>query len=273
VTEGSVLDPVALDRTFAGCDVVFHEAARASVAESLVAPRMVMDVNAGGSIEVMLAAHRAGVRRVVFAGSSAVYGVPESLPCRETQRTDPISPYGVSKLAAEHLVHALGKLHGVETVVLRYFNVYGPGQDPEAEYAAVVPRFITAVLGGRAPVINGTDDISRDFVNVRDVVTANLLAAGSSGPSELTCNIASGVGTSLRALLDAIGRAAGRAIEPRFGPARPGDIRHSVAEVSLARDALRFSTLVTLDEGIAEAVASFGQDGPVGDEARPARRA
>ena len=154
VTEGSVLDPSALDEALAGCEVVFHEAAIASVAQSLVAPRLTNDVNTNGTIEVMLAAARHGVRRVMFAGSSAVYGVPEELPCRESQRPNPMSPYGASKLAAEHYVHSLGQLHGVETSVLRYFNVYGPGQDPTAEYAAVVPRFITAVLSGGRPIIN-----------------------------------------------------------------------------------------------------------------------
>lgn len=275
VIEGSILDPFALDEAFAGCEVVFHEAAIASVAESMAAPRRVMEVNASGSIEVMLAARRAGVRRVVFAGSSAVYGVPEALPCRESQRAEPISPYGASKLAAEHLIHSLGRLHGVETVALRYFNVYGPGQDPHAEYAAVVPRFIAAILEGRTPIINGSDDISRDFVHVRDVVEANLLASSPSSSSALTCNIASGSQTSLRALLDAIAHAADRMAEPQVGPARPGDIRHSFADVSLARQALNFEARITLDEGMANAVATFGQatgghDGP-GSHAAPNR--
>ena len=260
VHEGSILDHAALDDAFVGCDVVFHEAAIASVARSLEEPRTVMDINAAGSIEVLLAAHRAGVRRVVFASSSAVYGVPDTLPCRETQRAAPISPYGASKLAAEHLIHSLGQVHGVETVALRYFNVYGPGQDPDAEYAAVVPRFIAAVLEGRPPVINGTGDITRDFVHVRDVVQANLLAASPSSPSQLTCNVASGSQTSLVDLLDAICRAAGREIEPLFGPARPGDIQHSVADTSLAGAALGFAPRFSLEAGMADAVASFRRE-------------
>ena len=198
VTEGSVLDPAALDRALGGCEVVFHHAAIASVARSLVAPRLTNDVNTNGTIEVMLAAARHGVRRVVLAGSSAVYGVPEELPCRESQRPTPLSPYGAGKLAAEHYAHSLGVLHGVETAVLRYFNVYGPGQDPAAEYAAVIPRFITAVLDGRRPIINGSADIARDFVYIDDVVEANLLAARASSPSGITCNVASGLQTTLR---------------------------------------------------------------------------
>lgn len=257
VTEGSILDPSALDEVLAGCEVVFHEAAIASVARSLVEPRMTNDVNVNGTIEVILAAARHGVRRVVFAGSSAVYGAPEELPCRESQRPDPMSPYGASKLAAEHYLHSLGQLHGVETAVLRYFNVYGPGQDPMAEYAAVVPRFIMAALNGGRPMINGSDDISRDFVYVEDVVEANLLAARPSSPSFLTCNIASGLRTSLRELLSAISVAAGRDMEPDFGPPRPGDIQHSQADISVARQELGYNPAVSLNDGIARALESF----------------
>ncbi len=148
LVEGSILDAGALDEAVASCEVIFHEAAIPSVARSLVDPGRTNRVNAAGTIEVMLAAARHGVRRVVYAGSSSVYGVPESLPCRESFRPAPESPYGVSKLAAEHYVHTLGKLHGVETSVLRYFNVFGPGQDPASEYAAVVPRFVDGGPGG-----------------------------------------------------------------------------------------------------------------------------
>lgn len=257
VTEGSILDPYALDEALAGCEVVFHEAAVASVARSLIAPRLTNDVSTNGTIEVMLAAARRGVRRVVFAGSSAVYGAPEAVPCRETDRPDPISPYGVGKLAAEHYVHSLGRLHGVESAVLRYFNVYGPGQDPMAEYAAVVPRFITAVLHGSRPIINGTGDISRDFVYVDDVVEANLLAARPLSPTGLTCNVASGSQTSLFDLIEAIGAAAGRTIDPAFGPPRPGDIRFSQADISLAQQALGYDVTVLLNDGIARTLQWF----------------
>ena len=257
VTEGSILDPAALDSAFTGCEIVLHHAAIASVAQSIANPRLVNDVNTNGTIEVMLAAARQGVRRVVFAGSSAVYGVPETLPCTERERPDPLSPYGVSKLAGEHLVHALGALHGVETTALRYFNVYGPGQDPAAEYAAVVPRFIAAVLAGDRPVVNGSDEISRDFVYISDIVRANLLGARVGIPTGLTCNIASGVRTSLGQLLAAIGAATGRDVDPVFGPARPGDIPHSVADITLARESLGYEPSVPLGEGIARSVEFF----------------
>jgi UDP-glucose 4-epimerase len=255
VIEGSVLDRSALDETVSGCDAVFHEAAIASVARSLLEPRLTSEINTNGTIEVMLAAARNGVRRVVFASSAAVYGIPEELPCRE--RPDPLSPYGASKLAAEYYVHALGRLHGVETSVLRYFNVYGPGQDPAAEYAAVVPRFVKAVVEGRRPIIYGSADISRDFIDVDDVVKANLLAAQPSSPSECTFNVASGSQTSLRELVRAVAAAAGRDVEPEFGPPRPGDIRQSQADISLIRQKLGFEVVTSLNEGIARVFDSF----------------
>ncbi len=259
LTEGSILDAASLDEAVAGCEVIFHEAAIASVARSLVAPRQTNEVNVSGTIEVMLAAARHGVRRVVFAGSSAVYGIPEELPCRESQRPAPVSPYGVSKLAAEHYLHAIGVARGVETVSLRYFNVFGPGQDPASDYAAVIPRFTAAVLDGRRPVINGAGEISRDYIHVDDVVAANLLASRASSPSGLTCNIASGSRRSLVELLQAICSAAGREVEPIIGPPRPGDILHSAADVSVAREALGYRAAIPFAEGITKTVAWYQQ--------------
>ena len=257
VVEGSILDPAALDRAIDGVEVVFHEAALASVARSIIDPRRTNEVNVAGTIDLMRAAARHGVRRVVFASSSAVYGTAPRLPSTEEQLPSPTSPYGVSKLAGEHDVHVLGKLTGVETVALRYFNVYGPRQDPASEYAAVIPRFITAVLGGGQPTINGSGEISRDFVYVDDVVAANLLAASPTSPSELTCNIATGSGTTLLELLDAIAQAVGRVADPIYGPPRAGDIFESRGDISRARGALGYDPTVTLREGIARTVAWY----------------
>jgi UDP-glucose 4-epimerase len=255
--QGSILDPAALDTAAHGCEVVLHEAAIPSVARSVRDPKASNAANAGGTIEVMLAAARQGVRRVVLAGSSSVYGVPETLPCRETMRAAPLSPYGASKLAAEHYVHTLGALHGLESVVLRYFNVFGPGQDPKSEYAAVVPRFTTAVLEGRQPMINGDGSVSRDFTYVDNVVAANLLAMRADRPSGLTCNVACGEQHDLLQLLDAINAAAGRTIEPVFGPPRPGDIKDSLADITVAREALGYEVRVPFEEGVARTVAWF----------------
>ena len=255
--EGSILDPEALDRAAASCEVIFHEAAIPSVARSVRDPQRSNRVNVTGTIEVMLAAARQGVRRVVYAGSSSVYGIPESLPCRESFRPAPESPYGVSKLAAEHYLRTLGNLHGVETVALRYFNVFGPGQDPASEYAAVVPRFVTAVLEGRRPIVHGTGEVSRDFTYVDNVVNANLLAAQAPGVSGITCNIACGDRHSLLGLMDAICTAAGLPADPMFGPSRPGDILHSLADISVAERQLGYTPNVPFEEGIERTVAWF----------------
>ncbi len=255
--EGSILDRSSLDRAIATAEVVFHEAADASVARSLVEPGHTNEINVAGTIEVMQASARHGVRRVVFAGSSAVYGVPHRLPCTEGQRPEPTSAYGVSKLAGELYVHALGQLHGIDTAVLRYFNVYGPGQSPSSEYAAVIPKFIDAVLHGQRPTINGSGSITRDFVYVGDVVAANLLAADPAAPSGVTCNVATGSRTTLLELLDAICAAAGRTVDPIFGPPRAGDILESQADISAATLQLGYAPTVSFQDGIARVVASY----------------
>jgi UDP-glucose 4-epimerase len=220
-------------------------------------PRGVNAANVDGTVEVMLAAVRHGVRRVVLSGSSSVYGIPAALPCVETMLPAPLSPYGASKLAAEHYVHTLARANGIESVVLRYFNVFGPGQDPLSEYAAVVPRFMTAVLDGRRPEIYGDGLVSRDFTYVDNVVAANILAMEAPIPPALTCNVACGDRHSLLELLAAICSAAGRSSEPTFGPPRAGDIRDSQADISLAREALGYEVVVPFEEGIRRTVAWY----------------
>jgi UDP-N-acetylglucosamine/UDP-N-acetyl-alpha-D-glucosaminouronate 4-epimerase len=254
---GDIRDAAALDRVLAGVDVVFHEAAIPSVARSVADPGRTNDVNVSGTIEVMLAAARARVRRLVLAGSSSVYGSSPELPRRETQREDPRSPYAASKLAAEHYVHALGELHGIETVVLRYFNIFGPGQDPNSAYAAVVPRFVTAALRGETPTVHGDGHQSRDFTYIDNVVVANLLAAERPSIAGLTCNIGCGGRFDLLELLDAIASEIGRPIEPAFAPQRPGDVPHSQADISLARERLGYEPRIDFRDGIRRTVAWF----------------
>ena len=255
--EGSILDPAALDAAMERCSVVFHEAALPSVSRSVREPRRTNEVNASGTIDVMLAAARHGVRRVVLAASSSVYGSKPELPRRESQQPDPQSPYATSKLAAEGYLHTLGALHGVETVALRYFNIFGPGQDPASEYAAVVPRFVTAVLRNEHPIVNGAGDASRDFTHVDNVVEANLLAATTGDVAGLTCNIGCGGRFTLLELLTAIGNAAGAEPQPIFAPPRAGDVPHSQADISLAQERLGYRVVVPFEEGIASTVAWY----------------
>ncbi len=257
---GSILDPDALHAAVEGNDAILHEAAIPSVARSIADPIATNEVNVRGTIDLMRAAAHDGVKQVIYAGSSSVYGIPESLPCRETMRAAPLAPYGVSKLAGEHYVHTLGALHGITTVVLRYFNVFGPGQDPNSEYAAVVPKFVTAVLDERQPTINGDGSVSRDFTYVDNVVVANLLAMQQTERTGLTCNIACGDRHSLLELLGAIAAAAGREVEPAFAPSRPGDIRDSLADITLARDSLGYSVQVPFEDGVARTVSWYRED-------------
>jgi UDP-glucose 4-epimerase len=268
LVEGSIVDPAALDEAIRSSEVIFHEAAIPSVARSVADPHTTNTVNVTGTIEVMLAAARHGVRRVVFASSSSVYGIPAELPCREGQPTRPESPYGASKAAAESYITALGRLHGVETAILRRFNVFGPAQDPMSQYAAVVPRFVTAILNGERPTIYGRGDISRDFTYVDNVVEAALLAARPSTLPTITCNVACGTRYSLMELLDAICTAVGRRIEPIIAPARPGDILHSEADISLARHALGYRVAVPFDEGVRRTVAWYRSTGVADDLVR-----
>jgi UDP-glucose 4-epimerase len=255
--EADVRDAAALDRAMRGCEVVFHEAGLPSVTRSVREPRRSNEVNTSGTIEVMLAAARRGARRVILAGSSSVYGDSPELPRRETQTPRPGSPYAISKLAAEFYLHNLGELYGVETVALRYFNIFGPGQDPRSEYSAAIPRFITAALAGRRPVVYGDGTQSRDFTYVDNVVSANLLAAAAAGASRLTCNIGCGERHSVLDLLAAIEREVGARIDPVFESPRAGDAPFSHADISVARDRLGYSVVVPFEEGVARCVAAY----------------
>ena len=257
VVEGDILDAALLDRVFAGADVVFHQAAIPSVPRSLAAPMPSHNANATGTLNVLEAARRCQVRRVVYAGSSSAYGEPPCLPVVETMAPAPLSPYAVSKLAGEHYCRVYARVFGVEAVILRYFNVFGPRQDPNSQYAAVIPRFITAALEDRPPTVYGDGEQSRDFCFIDNVVEANLRAADADGVSGKIFNIACGTGTSLNRVLALLGEALGRPIAAHYEPARAGDVRHSLADVSQAKTVLGYTAPVDFPTGLARTLAWF----------------
>ncbi|HOT05997.1 MAG: UDP-galactose-4-epimerase [Methanosaeta sp. PtaB.Bin039] len=254
---GSVLDPDLLSRAFAGADMVFHLAAVASVTQSIADPVGTSWVNAMGTLNVLEAARAAGAKRVIFSSSTAVYGNGIDQLKSEDMQPEPMSPYAVSKLAGEGYVLAYNRLYGMENSALRYFNVYGPGQDPSSEYAAVVPKFITAALRNRTPVIYGDGEQTRDFVYVEDVVAANLLAARWKAPG--LYNVASGISTSINELLRIVENVTGRALSPLRQPARPGDVRHSAANISKILR-MGWEPEVSLERGLQKTAEQLAQD-------------
>jgi UDP-glucose 4-epimerase len=254
VIEGSILDDRALAGAMENVKVVFHEAAIPSVPRSMAEPLANHEANATGTLKVLQAAKGAGVQRLVYAASSAAYGSEPRLPKVETMSPSPISPYGGSKLAGEIYCQVFAAAYGLSTVCLRYFNVFGPRQDPRSEYAAVIPRFITCALTGATPVIFGDGTQSRDFCHVDNVVEANLKAAAAPGVSGKTYNIACGVATTLDGVVAALGGILGRPIEARHDAERPGDIKHSWADISAARADLGYTAAVSLEEGLRRTV-------------------
>jgi UDP-glucose 4-epimerase len=259
VVEGDILDAGLLDRVFAGAEVVFHEAAIPSVPRSLAAPVASHNANATGTLTVLEAARRCQVRRVVYAGSSSAYGEPPSLPVVETMAPAPLSPYAVSKLAGEHYCRVYARVFGVQAVILRYFNVFGPRQDPKSQYAAVIPRFITAALDGLPATVYGDGEQSRDFCFIDNVVGANLRAADAEGASGKVFNIACGTGTSLNRVLALLGETLGRPVSARHDPERSGDVRHSLADISQAKAVLGYAAAVDFPTGLQRTLAWFRQ--------------
>ena len=234
-----------------GCEVVFHQAALPSVPRSVEDPLTSSSVNASGTLNVLLSARDEGVRRVVSASSSSVYGFNPALPKREDMATLPMSPYAVDKLASEGYCRSFERVYGLDTVALRYFNVFGPGQDPNSQYSAVIPKFITAALEGDAPIIHGDGTQSRDFTFVADVVAANLLAAGApAAASGDVFNIACGNRTSLNEMVEMLRDLTGETIEPVHDDARVGDVSHSHADITKAREVLGFDPAFDFAEGL-----------------------
>jgi len=257
--EGDLVDAETVARVVEGVDCIFHEAALASVPRSVEHP---LDTNAAcvtGTVTLLDAARRAGVRRVVYAASSSAYGDQPQSSKRETDLPAPISPYGAAKLAAEYYCRAFAATYGLECVALRYFNVFGPRQDPGSPYSAVIPLFITAILAGRSPVIYGDGLQSRDFTFVANVVHANLLAAEVPDVAGRVLNVANGRNVNLLELIDALNALLGTDVQPVHDPPRPGDIRESMADITQARALLGYESQVDFHEGLRRSIDYYRQ--------------
>lgn len=252
ILEGDVRDPDVCRRVCIGADVVLHQAAEASVPRSVDDPATCAAINVGGTINMLSAAQNSTVTRFVLASSCAVYGDTPAMSKHEASLVDPISPYASSKLSGEYFCRNFFRLHGLQTVALRYFNVYGPDQNPDGDYAAVIPKFLTAIAQGRRPVLYGDGEQSRDFIYIDDVVEANLKAAsGLRGTGGKVFNIGSGQRVSLNQLVEKLERILNTHIDIERRERRPGDIRHSRADIAAAAGLLQFAPSVTLDDGLA----------------------
>jgi nucleoside-diphosphate-sugar epimerase len=238
-----------------GVEVVFHQGALPSVPRSIQDPLTSAAVSVEGTLNVLLAARDAGVRRVVFASSSSVYGNAPGMPRRESQPVAPLAPYAVSKLAAEQYCMVANRVYGVETVALRYFNVFGERQDPLSGYAAVIPKFIRIMLDGQRPTIFGDGETSRDFTHVENVIEANLAAATEPAAAGRVMNVAIGTSHTLNQLVATLGRLLDTDIEPEYAPHRPGDVPESLADVSLARELIGYEPSVAFEEGLQRTIA------------------
>jgi UDP-glucose 4-epimerase len=258
IMEGNVGDPDTVAAAVDGMDVVFHEAAIASVPRTIEDPLGSQKTNYQGTLNVLEAARKASARRVVFASSAAIYGDDPELPKTEDMPARPLSPYAVDKLASEYACQMYWRLYGLETVCLRYFNVYGPRQDPSSAYSGVISVFADRLKNGVQPVIYGDGEQTRDFIYVSDVVAANIAAATQPEVTEEVFNIATGCKVTLNELLRVMAEQCGEASSPAYADARSGDIRHSLADISKAVDLLKFKPRVSLDEGLAGLLESLG---------------
>jgi UDP-glucose 4-epimerase len=262
--EASLLDAAGTASACAGIDCVFHQAALPSVPKSVAEPKLTNAVNIEGTLNLLIAARDARVKRVVYAASSSAYGESETLPKREDMVPHPISPYATQKLAGEHYMHVFSKVYGLETVSLRYFNVFGPRQDANSQYSGVLAKFITQMLQGRCPTIFGDGEQSRDFTYIDNTVRANLLA--SEAPAEEVSgkmfNVATGVCYSLNQTYNILQGIIGFSGAPQYAPARTGDVKHSLADITLAQKHLKYAPTVGFEEGLRRTVEWYRQTSP-----------
>jgi nucleoside-diphosphate-sugar epimerase len=255
--EGDIRDIETCRRAVNAADHVLHQAALASVPGSVADPLLTNAINVTGTLNLLLTARDAGVRSFVIASSSAVYGDDPSLPKVEGTEGKPLSPYAVSKLVDEKYAQVFHALHGMNTVALRYFNVFGARQDPHSQYAAVIPLFITKVLRGERPLIYGDGEQSRDFIHVKNIVQANIMAAESGASGGEALNIACGTGLTVNGLLEAVNRVLGTSVEAVHADPRPGDVKHSVADIEKSRRLLGYRPGVSFMDGLKETIAWY----------------
>jgi UDP-glucose 4-epimerase len=251
--EGDLRDEETCARAVRDIELIYHEAAIPSVARSVEDPVSSNEVNVGGTVKLLNAARKAGVKRVVYAASSSAYGETEVLPKVETMTPAPVSPYAISKLAGEQYMTTFGRLYGIKTCSLRYFNVFGPRQDPKSHYAAVIPKFVTSLLAGEAPVIFGDGEQTRDFCFIENVVAANMLAGKADVHGEVV-NIACGDRVSLNQLVELMNVELGTRIAPKHADPRPGDIRHSLADIRAAQKLLGYEAKFDLRAGLRKTI-------------------
>ncbi|HEU4781875.1 MAG TPA: SDR family oxidoreductase [Ktedonobacterales bacterium] len=257
VVRADLRDAEAVRAAMKDVDVVFHQAAMASVPESLADPATTLDVNVGGTQNVLLAARDHGVRRVIFASSCALYGERPELPSHEALLPNPLSPYAVHKLTGEGLCSVFTRAFGLETVALRYFNVFGPRQDPASDYAAAIPKLTMALARGGNPVVFGDGEQTRDFVYVENVARANLLAADATEAVGQVINIGSGESISINEMLRVAADVLGAPLHPEYRDPRAGDVRHSRADISRARAVLGYKPSIEFREGLARTIESL----------------
>lgn len=257
LVKGDIRDGAIVNESMKAVDIVFHEAALGSVPRSVADPLTTHQVNMTGTLNVLLGAREAGVKRVVYASSSSVYGETPVLPKSEEMTPQPLSPYALSKLVGEHYASVFKHVYGFEIVALRYFNIFGPRQDPESQYAAVIPRFITALLEGKSPVVYGDGLQSRDFTYVDNVVDANLLASEAGGVAGQAFNVACGGRYTLLDLLAKLKQILGSDIAPIHEAARAGDVKDSQASIEAAERALGYKVSVSFEEGLRKTAAWY----------------
>lgn len=259
--EGDLRHPDALADAMQGVDYVIHQAALASVPRSIDDPTSSQQVNTQGTLNVLIAARDAGVKRVVYASSSSLYGDSEVLPKTETMIPNPKSPYAAAKLGGEQYCLVFSEVYGLPTTSLRYFNVFGPRQDPNSQYAAVIPIFVNALLNNEGPTIFGDGEQSRDFTYIDNVVWANLRACEDESPSGKVFNVACGHRFTLNDLYARLRKLTGASVGAQYGPERPGDVKHSQADIRRIEDDLKFEVLVGFEEGLERTVAWYKSAG------------